>query len=245
MREFLTLVQMRGGETIRFFPPSALFMIGDSHFHFSTAAKSDLICQMATLAPMAMTHQEVVSVFRRHNLGNSEDTPARAAAKLIKGVRDDLLAAGVHVPLIISERTVGYRLAPGWRAQEHKPREVPTLDELRQIIDRCKAFCTPERVRRDNSGLEYLDTTDFDVAAQFAEASAHLLRAVRSAANPRNRSRVFRLKSACWELLSYVAFWRFGEKHTTTDWVEEYHSEIDALFSEISLMLDSMADEFV
>lgn len=231
-------------------PKSLHIAIGDVVFWVDGVEKifrhkiyGEILAMLAMASPNTVTAedifdriQKVASLGSRLNLENT-------VQKYIHGLRQDLALAGLKMDVLKNIRSVGYRLAEGWKAESTRSTKTIASEELyeiRNLVNRCIEHVDSRRIEINAGGLMYLDRDSGFATENMVLLDRISWQLIHSLSEPELIPDILDIKRDLYTLMSYAIFSRVGHRLNEVEWRQDYRQEIRKIYRDIEMRVQKV-----
>lgn len=207
----------------------------------------EIITCLATASPKTVELEEIFERMQAVGSLGSRLNLEATVHKYVHGARQDLLNAGLKMEVIRNVRSLGYRLADGWKVESTPSPQTLAVDELseiRHMVEKCIEHVENRRIETNAGGLMYLDRDISMVTENMIILDRIGWQLIHSLSEPEIVPDILDIKRDISQLLSYVMFSRVGHRLTVDEWRQDYRQEIKKVYGDIAMRINKIKGHY-
>lgn len=136
-------------------------------------------------------------------------------------------------------RQVGYRVSDHWEKKEEFKNDSLNdllMSELWAIVEEAIRHSQSWSIEKDKSGLSYIRAKSDYALLTFRKMNALYWEILEQTSRNANSIEILQLREPLFKLMSYLLFWRVGDRLDDDQWRSDYEREIRLLTKQIALI---------
>lgn len=236
--EKITFINRALGNEITICKNEDNIYIRDERKSISDSSVRDFIWKIGRSFPNVASYEHLMNGIAA---GGSDDKTE--AQRIFYKIKKFLEANRSGQDLFENVRNSGYRVTEKWEIKsdsENKQTNEILISELWKTVNRSIEHSRNWPIEHDKSGLSYIRAKSDYAMSTFRDINSLYWEILEHSSRNSNSLEILQLREPLFRLMTYLLFWRVGDRLEDEQWRSDYEKEITLLTKQIAVIYENI-----